>query len=245
MVLSNEKIIQNCSKHGDYEAKVLKLPSGNEIKTNCEICINEEREIEQKKSYEENLSNALRRCKIPKRFFNSTFENFSADTPDKVNALSVCFEYANEFDSNFQKGNNLIFSGNVGTGKTHLATAIAKYIMHNNSVIYISTMDFICEVRSTWKKDAEFSETEVKNKFKKANLLIIDEIGVQFGTEAEIIQLFDILDYRYREVLPTILITNLNLEGIKKVLGERVFDRLKDSSKLIIFNWESQRGKNI
>jgi DNA replication protein DnaC len=77
----------------------------------------------------------------------------------------------------------------------------------------------------------------------KIGLLIIDEVGVQYGTEGEQVIMFDIINRRYRDAMPTILITNLGKEGFKKYLGERSFDRLRENGIWVPFDWESHRGK--
>ena len=75
------------------------------------------------------------------------------------------------------------------------------------------------------------------------DLLILDEVGMQYGTEAEQITLFDIIDKRYRDLKPTILLTNQNSSGLKQFLGERSFDRVKEECIWVTFLWASHRGK--
>ena len=56
--------------------------------------------------------------------------------------------------------------------------------------------------------------------------------------------IFEIIDGRYNKVKPTILISNLDVAGIKDLIGERCINRLKeDDCKVIAFDFESQRGK--
>ena len=55
--------------------------------------------------------------------------------------------------------------------------------------------------------------------------------------------MFDIIDGRYQEMKPTILISNLAIAGIKDLIGERVIDRLReDGGKLVSFDWPSYRS---
>lgn len=73
---------------------------------------------------------------------------------------------------------------------------------------------------------------------------MLDEVGVQFGSETEKLMLFDVLNERYEERRSTILLSNLDLNGVKGFLGERVFDRIReDGGQYIPFDWESFRGK--
>lgn len=73
------------------------------------------------------------------------------------------------------------------------------------------------------------------------SLLVIDEVGVQYGTEGEQTILFDVLDLRYRGMLPTILMTNQDLSGMKGFLGERTWDRVRETCRWVPFDWESYR----
>ena len=69
-------------------------------------------------------------------------------------------------------------------------------------------------------------------------------MGVQYGSDAEKIALFDVLNERYDSRMPTIFISNLDKNGVAESLGERVFDRLReDNGRVIAFKWESERHK--
>ncbi len=75
------------------------------------------------------------------------------------------------------------------------------------------------------------------------DLLVIDEVGIQFGTDTERMILYEILDLRYEAMLPVILTTNItDLKSLEKLLGERIIDRLfEGESKIVVFEWESHR----
>ena len=79
-------------------------------------------------------------------------------------------------------------------------------------------------------------------RYRSSELLIVDEIGVQFGTEAERAQLFDVIDGRYREERPSLIVSNLSPKGLQECLGGRPYDRLiQNGSACVVFNWESYR----
>ena len=81
------------------------------------------------------------------------------------------------------------------------------------------------------------------DRLSKVGLLIIDEIGIQFGSDTEKLLISEIIDNRYQNLLPTVLISNLDLAGIKSCIGERSYDRLReDGGKVVAFNWDSHRG---
>lgn len=60
------------------------------------------------------------------------------------------------------------------------------------------------------------------------DLLIIDEVGVQFGSAAEMAILQEIINARYESILPTILISNLSPEELWAFISPRIADRITD-----------------
>ena len=72
---------------------------------------------------------------------------------------------------------------------------------------------------------------------------MLDEIGLQHGSESEKIILFEILNERYMQCKPTILISNLDIKDLKEYITERIIDRMRDGGgQKIVFDWESNRG---
>ncbi|MCV4933178.1 ATP-binding protein, partial [Escherichia coli] len=78
-------------------------------------------------------------------------------------------------------GTGLVMTGNCGTGKNHLAVAMAKSIIrgHLAKVEITDVMRLTRAVKSTWRHNAEMTEEDVIERFASLDLLIIDEVGVQ------------------------------------------------------------------
>ena len=103
-------------------------------------------------------------------------------------------------------------------------------------------IDMFREIKETWRKDSPITELELIKKYSTVDLLVIDEAGVNYDSDTEKMFIFDIIDGRYQEMKPTIVITNLDMEELKKVMGDRVVDRLRDGGgEAVAFNWESAR----
>jgi len=110
-------------------------------------------------------------------------------------------------------------------------------------VQYLSCLDMIRLVRETWRRDSERTERDVlKLLGQRIDLLVIDEIGVQYGTDGEQTIVFEIIDRRYAEMRPTVLITNQDKQGFIGFVGERVADRLRQTHDWIPFDWPSYRS---
>ena len=98
-------------------------------------------------------------------------------------------------------------------------------------------------VRESKSFNSEYTETEIIDAFGNYDLLIVDEVGIQSGTDAESRALFDVFNARYQNVKPTIVISNLTKDQLTVALGERIVDRLKEGGgEILSFNWQSYRG---
>lgn len=136
--------------------------------------------------------------------------------------------------------------GLPGTGKTHIAIGIGLHVInHGHSVVFATVQRIMRRFKDSWRKNSEYTETQVMDELTTPDLLIIDEIGVQFGSEFEKNAMFDILNTRYENRRPTIMLSNLTQKEVNAFLGDRIFDRLReDGGKCIPFDWASHRGQS-
>lgn len=241
--------VESCQKHGGFESKGMKLPMmKREIWSACPTCA-AEREAAEREALlrgraqleRERLDNMMRASGIPERVKGCTFANFHAQTDAQKSAMQTAMEFAETFDERCKTGDSLIFAGRPGTGKGHLAAAIMNRLIPERLPIYTTCLDMIRAVRETWRRDSKHTETEVLTELQDAALLIIDEIGVQYGTDGEQTVIFDVLDRRYRQMRSTIFITNQDKAGFKAYIGERAYDRLTQTAKWVPFDWNSYR----
>jgi DNA replication protein DnaC len=236
-----------CSFHGAYKARRIFA----DIWSKCPVCSDEaearrdaERKSEERALEASKLAMRIQKACIPERFADRSFSSFSAATESQRKALAFAQSYAEDFSSVLQTGRCGLFVGGVGTGKTHLAAAIASHVLRQGySALFTTLQRAIRRVKDTWGRGGRESEGDAVAALASPDLLIIDEVGVQFGTDTERMIVFDILNTRYERRLPTLLLTNLDVGNVKAVLGERVFDRLReDGGKAIVFDWDSHRG---
>ena len=139
-----------------------------------------------------------------------------------------------------------LFLGKPGTGKNHLALAIARHAIteHQSSAVFTTALKIAREYKSTWSKGSAKTEDDVIRYFTRPDLLIIDEVGVQFGSDAEKLIMFEIINTRYERMKPTILISNQTREELAAFIGERVLDRMSDGGGCTLsFTWDSYRSK--
>lgn len=239
-----------CETHGAYVSTGRRIMS-REFWTICEPCARAataKREAEEAAQRQEEaerfVQRAVSQSGIPLRFRDRGFGNFVVKNEGQRKAFEVAQRFYREWDVTTARGEFLIFQGKPGTGKTHLACAIAHNLLRAGyTASYVNAIDAIRIIRDTWRRNSERTEMQALEAFERLDLLVLDEIGVQFSTEAERTQLFDILNRRYRDCKPTILLTNLDLNGMEEVLGERIFDRFREVATVVTFDWDSQRKR--
>lgn len=185
----------------------------------------------------------FKRAAIPPRFATRTLSNFKPQCDKSDVALRTAKSYAESFATVLENGQSLIFVGNVGSGKTHLASGIAHEILRQGySALFSTVLSAVRTVKDTYRRDSIKTESEAIMDLVKPDLLVLDEVGVQFGSDTEKLILFEIINGRYEHMRPTILLSNLDIKGLTEYLGERVIDRLREGGgRPIIFNWASYR----
>ena len=169
----------------------------------------------------------------------ASFTNFKQ--PQAKQQYNTCKRFADNWQQIMADGKDLLMFGSVGTGKTHLACAIANQIMvkHYAHVKYTTFMMLTFAMRDA--QNLRQSLTGTMNQFTKSDLLIIDEIGLKGFTEYEFSLVSEIIDFRYTEKMPTILASNMNWQEIVSTLGDRVVSRIFESGGGLRFNNEDYR----
>jgi DNA replication protein DnaC len=122
-----------------------------------------------------------------------------------------------------------------------LACAILHAILPQSEGIYTRATDIIQYVRSTWGGKSDRTSFDAIRLFSEVSLLVIDEVGVQAGTENEKQILFSIIDSRISENRPTIFLSNLRPADLNNVLGPRLVDRIRGKCVAYQFLGNSMR----
>lgn len=244
-----------CEKHGAFTGNVIEL-DGKERAPMCPVCllVDEKRhsEIECTRNYEaqqkQSLSKLLGHSGIPPRFIQRGFETYQVNTREQAKAFELAKEYATNFEDKLRRGEGLLLIGSTGTGKTHLATAICKAVIRAGYQAYFTSVLSVMQViKESYRRDSELTEREAIAKFVEADLLAMDEIGVQHNSDTERMFLTEIINQRYEQMKPTILLSNLPQKSqhgtdLVNVLGERIISRLKEVNTTVVCDWEDYRA---
>jgi len=245
-----------CETHGEYIAKThVIVPGTRGVTMGCPTCSAEKRAIDEANriAYETRHRQARKAAQIehlmghsgiPPRFAEKSFDNYAPANPAARVALTAARKYAEAFDSQSRQGRSLVLAGGPGTGKTHLATAIGQHVIREfqAAVMFDTVSHALRRIKDTYRRDSEQTETEVIGTMVACDLLILDEIGAQTGSEHEKQLMFEILNERYQYMKSTILISNLNAAELETFLGQRVMDRYRECGVILAFDWASHRG---
>ncbi len=154
-----------------------------------------------------------------------TFDAFIPEgralNPGQRENLRLSFEYALNFARNPQGW--LMFRGGYGSGKTHLAAAIANYrLALNLPALFVVVPDLLDHLRASYSPSSPMSYDERFDEIRTHPLLILDDLGTQSNTSWADEKLYQIFNYRYNARLPTVITTNCELEEIEVRIRSRL-----------------------
>ncbi|MBO2673654.1 ATP-binding protein [Shewanella algae] len=180
---------------------------------------------------------------LNQRFLDCTLDNYRCSCKGQYQAVDAAKGFLTRFAEFSSTGRGFLFYGNPGTGKNHVASAIANALMkRSHTVVMMSVMDLMDRARSCYRWQT--SEEQLLRDFCRPELLIIDEIGLQRSSDDERLWLTRIIDRRLYGNRATSFITNLDGQGLRDVLGVRGYERLKEAVGMAVkFDWESYRGR--
>jgi DNA replication protein DnaC len=168
---------------------------------------------------------------------NMTFESFlSRDIPYDASAVGADWDREETFRSLKRAISTarhyaadpqgwLVFLGDFGCGKTHLAVAIAnERIGHADPALFQVVPDLLDHLRATFAPNSPVTYDELFEEVRSAPLLILDDLGAQGSSPWADEKLFQIINHRYNHRLPTVITTNLPLDRHQPRLASRMTD---------------------
>lgn len=174
---------------------------------------------------------------IPVRFKEASYEK---DVPEAIKRESV---------SQINKKDGLYLWGESGSGKTHIACAIAKNILDFGvEVRFFNTSAFLEQLRDEFKNEVVLDEGSMglfRDTLDFKGILIFDDIGAEKVTDWVIERLYIIINKKYEDMIPIIFTSNCDLEILSARLGDRIASRIAGMTSRIRIDGSDRRLLDI
>jgi DNA replication protein DnaC len=214
----------DCPHCGGVGFLRLDVPLGHEKFGRLEPCVCRATEIA------DNARQRLYEMSNLDRLSHLTFENFQRSgnpkaefiSPQEVASLSDALESSQIFARDLKGW--LLLEGAYGCGKTHLAAAIAnECVQRAVPTLFITVPDLLDSLRFAFNDPETTFEARFED-IRNADLLVMDDFGTQNATPWAQEKLFQIINFRYINKLPTVITTNLILDEIESRIRSRLQD---------------------
>lgn len=170
------------------------------------------------------------------------FSTFDAYSPPLRNLHIVASRWA----TRSERRPFLLLVGSAGVGKSHIAKATALQMAeHGYSVHFTTAAALLEEIRASFDRDdaTQSSEAEVVQQFGSAGVLVIDDLGAEYGTAWAATKLEGIIFHRYERRALTVITANKDLAELAEHQGDRhlrLFDRLGDVRRTVYVEVEGE-----
>lgn len=200
-----------------------------------------EAEEERQRQRAERIAKNRTNCFPERQMQEWTFDN---DDGANEKLTNMAKRYVAHFDNFCKDGKGLLLYGGVGTGKTYLACMIANALLDKGYPVLVTNFS---RVLNTLQGNFEHRQDYLDG-FNRYSLLVIDDLGVERGTEFAKEQVYNVIDSRCLSGLPMIITTNLS---VKKLANEteigykRIYDRIIEKCYPVEVAGESRRIKKL
>ncbi len=158
--------------------------------------------------------------------------NLSIELQDNLDeAYRIAFDFAKNPEG------WLVFMGETGCGKTHLAAAIVNYRYEaGKPALFVVVPEFLDHLRSAFSPESKVSYDTLFESVKTAPLLVLDDFGEQSTTPWAREKLYQLINYRYNSRLPTVFTTRYSFDEILGEVDPAISSRLVDQNTSVPFN---------
>lgn len=172
--------------------------------------------------------------------FDLSFYKNDKETLEQMKYIfETCVSYSQNFDLDSP---SLLFYGRTGLGKTHLSLSIANAIIQKGfNVIYGSVNNFFAKIE--YEKFNKGNDTYTLDLLCDADLLILDDLGMEFATTFTNSALYTVINTRICKGLPTIISTNLSPDDLRDKYHESIVSRIVGTFDILEFLGKDIRQK--
>lgn len=234
MIINKDNVLSRCDICGEPKELMIGFPlmngTGNvamtKVKCKCKCDEAEEEKyrkrleyLDRKRKVDDLKSLSVIDNNLKKVGFDTFIENAQNSKP-----LAIARRYVDRFDEMYAKNQGILLYGDVGTGKSYLAAAIANELTKKLHLVVMTSFVMLLDKVNKFEDCGEYI-----NKLNTAELLVIDDLGAERGTDFALEKVYDVIDSRYRCRKPIILTTNIDLDDMNRctdIRYKRIYDRL-------------------
>lgn len=186
---------------------------------------------------------------IPEKYSNAMFHNMSMELYiDQENRKlfqeikEIVENYIIYFNDSKESGRGLYFySKNYGTGKTRMLATIANELRERLGTMckFTTSGALIQEIKNSWDKDGEYTESEIFGQMIRADVLIIDDFGMEKQKPWINEKMFYVINERYKDKKITCYSSNYALDDLE--YDGRIKNRIVETCLPLKFPEESVR----
>lgn len=148
------------------------------------------------------------------------------------------------YTTDFNENKGLIFVGDYGVGKSHLAYSICTKAREEGlTSIFITVPELLTKLKSTFSQTGNHTEEELLIALKNVDLLVLDDIGADYSTEWSTSKIFEVINSRIGK--NNIYTTNSNSRELTNKIGKRNFSRMMENVQLIKMYGDDYRLRNL
>ncbi len=153
-------------------------------------------------------------------FWQKDFSNFDYEIAGTEDAYRAAQKFAKEPEG------WLVLMGGYGSGKTHLAAAIANYVVqeHRMQVYFAVAPDLLHHLRAAFAPNSATTYDDRFEQIRSVPLLVIDDLGAEQTTPWAAEKLYQIFNHRYNNQFPTVVTSNCDLDSLDPRIRSRLCD---------------------
>ncbi|AVO02327.1 MULTISPECIES: ATP-binding protein [Staphylococcus] len=229
-----------CEKCGN-KYDLHQFESGYEFRDGCECKMIEAGKLAEKQRKQKAVNRIFRQSTVNASIKDATVRNYKPKNKDQEKAKSTAIEYVKTFSTDNPK--SLILQGSYGTGKSHLAYAIAKAVKKEGySVAFMHIPMLMERIKATYNRESIETTDELVKLLSSIDLLVLDDVGVE-NTEHTLNKLFSIVDNRTGK--NNIFTTNFSDKELNQNMNwQRINSRMKHNARTVRMLGDDYRERN-
>ncbi|HEC2198564.1 TPA: ATP-binding protein [Staphylococcus delphini] len=209
-----------------------KFDNGYEYKDGCDCELIEMGKEATVKRKQQRIDDMFNQSTVNPSIKEATVNNYEVNNDSQKYAKQTAIDYVTNFSNKKGEMKSILFRGSYGTGKSHLAYAIAKAIKNKGyTVAFMQIPDLMVRIKATYNKKSSETFEDLKKQLVNLDLLVLDDIGVS-NSDHDLSMLYDIINNRQDK--NNIFTTNFKDSELNQDMHwHRINSRMKKGSRKV------------